>query len=192
MVHEFEFIGMIFSMLGAFFMSRDTIKYKKTLYFSGLSFLVSNLVMIYVATSTMLIPLIIQMALFFKSSMLIVISHSENKKIVKRILYPLEVLVLGILLTYVSKTDFQINTTLIEVIAATMAITGSFLLKTKNLDIRIVSFVLFLLADILYAYIGYQNSLYFFMIQAIFFWYTSIAGILNTLKTKKVYAAVAA
>jgi hypothetical protein len=69
-----------------------------------------------------------------------------------------------------------------------MAIIGSFLLKTKDLNRRNIAFILFLLADILYAYIGFEKGLYFFMTQAIFFWYTSIMGIINTQRTKLVLA----
>jgi len=180
-----EFLGMIFSMLGAYFMSRSTIKYPKTMLFSGIAFLISNILMILLAISEGMIPLFIQMVLFFLSSMLIILGNVEDKERAKKIfgVVIMTTIIIGSLIN--SKEFVFVTIQKNEILAAFMAITGSFLLKSKNEDIKIYSFILFFVADILYAWIGFSKELYFFMIQAIFFWYTSIRGIYNSLETKK-------
>ena len=72
-----------------------------------------------------------------------------------------------------------------DIVAATMAIIGSFLLRTKNESVKIIAFTLFILADLLYAFIGYDKNMLFFMTQSIFFLFTSSYGIYNSINTMK-------
>jgi hypothetical protein len=74
----------------------------------------------------------------------------------------------------------------LDTIAATIAIIGSFILKSHDLNFRLNAFIAFFIADVLYVYVGYNHGMYFFMIQSAFFLYTSFEGYLNT---KKVMAS---
>ena len=187
-----EFLGMVFSMLGAFYMSRNSEKNPLTMLNAGIMFLIANIFMIFVAIQNNLNALGIQMVLFYMSSVLIIYSYKKDK----RTLVVLSLLSIVIFTLIIKNLNFNIVESFkfgLDFYAASMAITGSFILKSKNERIKIVSFILFFVADALYAYIGYQKSMPFFTIQSLFFLITSSYGIKNSLhvlnnKTSQAFA----
>ena len=76
--------------------------------------------------------------------------------------------------------DFKIL--LVDFVASIIAIIGSFLLSSHNHVIRSYAFICFFIADVIFVYIGYTNTFYFFMIQSAFYLYTSLKGYSNTMK----------
>lgn len=178
-----EFIGMIFSMLGALFMSLNGEKYKRHLLFAFVFFTIANVAMLQVATEKGLIPLLIQLILFTITGYLGIKSQIINTKHEAYIIYlKLLIIVSFGVATYnlLGDKQFVFHTTLMEVVAASMAIIGSYILKSHDLNIRINAFGLFFAADILYVFVGLENSLYFFTAQSFFFTFTSIMGYVNT------------
>jgi len=183
-----EFLGMIMSMTGALYMSRSVLDDENTMFKAGVAFLVANVLMFIVAIANGLGALAIQMTLFYSSSVIVIMSHTKNKELSKKYLIAISITLFFILAFNINSINWNnFSNNPIEIASAIMAITGSFMLKTHNNNIKIQAFLLFLFADIGYAYIGYEKGMYFFMIQAMFFWYTSIRGIKNMLHEKELY-----
>lgn len=177
MIHIFEFIGMLFSMIGAFYMSMDKEKDPKHMWKAFHFFGISNIAVLMVASYSLIVPLYIQMVLFMTST-LVQLKEYYQKTIVYGIY--LAALIISLILMFINyQKGFVLSISNIEVIAAICAITGSFLLKTKDKKILLSAFILFLIADSIYSYVGYKRELWYFMLQSIFFLYTSIRGILN-------------
>lgn len=181
-----EFFAMFFSMGGAYLMSRDLRKYEDTLYKANISFLVANIMLIFVSVHMGMVALLIQMLLFTMASSLNIYALSINKK--------RDLNILGILIAIILFKLFQLDTfvyeiTGLEILAASMAISGSFIMKTKSDNLRLFMFLLFFVADLLYVYIAYDKGMIWFGIQSFFFLYTSLQGAYNTLKNKEVYHA---
>jgi hypothetical protein len=179
-----EFIGAFFSILGAFLLSRDIEKNPNTIFYAFISFFIANMFFLHMALLEGMAPLLIQQALFFTTAYIGLMSHTKNKDKTQKISLFFVFLTVSSLmyLYFLSGKEFNFYISEIEVLAAILAISGSFLMKTHTPVVRIRAFYLFLFADILYIWIGYSTGLYFFMIQAMFFIYTSWAGILNTQK----------
>lgn len=175
-----EFVGMIFSMLGALFMSLNGEKYKKHLLFAFVFFTVANIAMLQVATEKGLIPLLIQLILFTITGYLGIKSQIISTKY---LVYLKIVIVVSFSVTIynmIGENELVFKTSLIEISAASMAIIGSYILKSHDLNIRLNAFGLFFAADILYIFVGLENSLYFFTAQSFFFVFTSVMGYVNT------------
>lgn len=178
-----EFIGMTFSMLGALFMSLNGEKYKKHLLFAFVFFTVANMAMLQVAAEKGLIPLLIQLILFTITGYLGIKSQIIGTKHEEYLVYLKVVIAVSFsVATYniIGEKEFMFQTTLIEIVAASMAIIGSYILKSHDLSVRINAFGLFFAADILYVFVGLENSLYFFTAQSFFFIFTSVMGYVNT------------
>jgi len=180
MVEYLEFFGMVFSMLGAFFSSRKSNSNKYILY-GFISFLIADIAMFYMALFLGMIPLLTQV-IFFTLSAITGISKIKNNILITKLLYILFALMLvsSIYIIGLNKEDLTFDISLIEVIAATLAIIGSFMLAYK--EYRMYSFILFFIADIIYIYVAYEKELLFFGIQSAFFIYTSYAGYKNNKK----------
>jgi hypothetical protein len=177
-----ELIGAIFSIAGALFISKAT---NEWLYKAFIAFFISNLMLLAFFTINGKIPMIIQMVFFFSSAILGIYRLSLNKnrdKYIMLFILTIYSLILGSYLLYNGIKDISFSIEIIDVIAASMAIIGSFLLSSKNLINRNVAYILFLLADVLFVYIGYTNAFYFFMIQSFVYIYTSSLGLYNNNK----------
>lgn len=179
-----EAIGAIFSILGAHLMSLSTKDNTRPLYFGFISFFVSNLALLTFFTLTGKIPVMIQMVLFFVTAVLGIYKLTQNKKRDTNIVVFILIVYLSILyftvLPNMSKIDFTVLP--VDFIASLIAIVGSFLLSSHNHIIRGYAFICFFVADILFVYIGYVNSFYFFMVQSVFYLYTSSKGYKNTMR----------
>lgn len=180
-----EFLGMVFSMLGAFYMSRDYNKDPRHMEKAFSFFLISNVSMIMLSAALLMIPLLIQMGLFMITAYNGLI---KNRPDYKKFLFliPLVTFTIGsILLTINLGNNIKLEITITEVLAAAMAIYGSHIAKEEIYNKRILSFILFFVADILYIMIAYDKGLLFFGIQSAFFLYTSLSGLNNTIKNKE-------
>ncbi len=180
-----EFFGMVFSMLGAFFMSRDFNKDPRHMEKAFAFFMISNVSMIMLSAALLMIPLLIQMGLFMITAYNGLI---KNRPDLKRYLFliPLVTFTIGaILFSNNLGGDIKLEITAIEIIAAAIAIYGSHIAKEEIYNKRIISFILFFVADILYVIIAYEKGLVFFGIQSAFFLYTSLSGLNNTIKNKE-------
>lgn len=179
-----EAIGAIFSILGAHLMSLSSKDDTRPLYFGFISFFISNLALLTFFTLSGKIPVIIQMILFFVTAVLGIYKLTVNKKrdvlIISLVLCIYILLLIVIVIPNIVNVDFTILP--IDFIASFIAILGSFLLSSHNHIIRGYAFICFFLADVLFVYIGYTNAYYFFMIQSIFYLYTSSKGYKNTMK----------
>lgn len=179
-----EFLGMVFSMLGAYLMSRDSTKMPRHLYYAFISFGVANLFMIAVSFYHGIAPLLIQMVFFATSAYMGIIAHSRDKEKDSLLMFWV-ILTYSIFLMIIwnsTNIEFKLNFELIDTVAATIAILGSFILKTHDLNFRLNAFIAFFIADVLYVYVGYTHGMYFFMVQSAFFLYTSLEGYYNTKK----------
>jgi len=182
-----EAIGMVLTVLGAFFMGRDTEKYPTTKLMSGMTFMSANIFMLAVAFYHNLLPMVVQMVLFFSSSALMIYSFTEEKEKVKRIFILLfsTLFVSLSLYLYNAELDYSMPP-LIEILTAMIAVLGAYLLMSKDRDVELTAYMFFLIADIMYISIAYDNSMYFFMIQAIFVVGTSILAIRTNLSKRVV------
>lgn len=181
-----EAIGAIFSIFAAYSMSLSTKDNTRPLYIAFISFFISNLSLITFFTLSGKIPIILQMLLFFVTSIIGIYKHTSNKKrdmflIVSIVsIYIFVLFINGIL--NLEETTFDIK--IIDLIASSIAIIGSFLLSSHNYIRRSYAFICFFLADVIFVYIGYENQFYFFMLQSVFYLYTSVKGYKNTMKIK--------
>ena len=187
-----EFAGMALSIMGALYMSKNMKTEENTMFKSGLFFFMSNFVMIGVALYHGIAMLAIQMLFFFSTSIAVLLSHTNDKKrtlkFISQVLFTLVIL----FALFYDQLDFSsMSFKPIEIIAAIIAITGSFLLKTHSERVRIIAFISFLIADTLYIKVGFDSGMYFFMAQAAFFLYTSGRGIKCSLKNIKEEAVMA-
>lgn len=181
-----EFTGMILSIMGALYMSKNMKSEENTMFKSGFFFFISNFVMIGVALYHGIATLAIQMLFFFLTSIIVLMSHTKEKeKTLMFISLVLFTLVILFGLSYDHLDFSSMNFKPIGIIAAIIAISGSFLLKTKSERVRIMAFISFLIADTLYLKVGFDSRMYFFMAQSAFFLYTSGRGIKGSLKNIK-------
>ncbi len=180
-----EFLGMIFSMLGAFYMSRDYNKDPRHMEKAFTFFLISNVSMIMLSAALLMIPLLIQMGLFMITAYNGLIKNRPDLKRVVLIV-PVITFIIGAFLFITNmQKEMSLHITIIEVLAAAIAIYGSHIAKEEIYNKRILSFILFFVADILYVMIAYDKGLLFFGIQSAFFLYTSLSGLNNTIKNKE-------
>ena len=180
-----EVIGAIFSILGAYLMSLSTKDNTRPLYFGFISFFISNLALLTFFTLTGKVPVMIQMVLFFITAIIGIYRLTQNRN--------RDISIMGIVLTiYITILFFTIvpnmssidfNILFIDLLAASIAIFGSFILSSKNHITRSYAFLCFLVADVIFVYIGFINGFYFFMIQSMFYIYTSLKGYRNTTKS---------
>lgn len=188
-----EFIGMICSMLGAFYLSRHEDKVPHHMLKAFGFFAISNVAMLLVSAHMLMVPLFLQVILFVSTTYLGIMTYGPNKfnqsqmKQIKLFAFALMFFVFFLLLgIYQSKTGIlNFSITNIEIAAAATAIGGSFLMKYQTFNLRFLGFFLFFVADILYVKVGIDNALYFFAIQSGYFIYTSIAGMKNSLDMKE-------
>lgn len=182
MLETLEFIGAIFSILGAILIGIAT---KEMLYRAFCSFFVSNIALFTFFLIEGKVPMLIQMAMFFWSAVLGIYrlsSFQKRDKTIIIILLSVYVVILALLLLNIGISNITFEIKLIDVVASSMAIYGSFLLSSDIKLKRNIAYILFLLADILFVYIGYTNGFYFFMVQSAIFIFTSSAGLYNTNK----------
>ena len=179
-----EAMGAIFSIIGAYLMSLSSKGDTKPLYFGFICFFISNLALLTFFTLTGKVPVIIQMVLFFVTAIIGIYKLTQNKKRDVQIMSFVLVIYISIfiftVLPNMGQIDFKIL--LVDFIASIIAIIGSFLLSSHNHLIRSYAFICFFVADVIFVYIGYTNSFYFFMVQSAFYLYTSLKGYSNTMK----------
>ena len=179
-----EAMGAIFSILGAYLMSLSGKGNTKPLYLGFICFFISNLALLTFFTLTGKVPVIIQMVLFFVTAIIGIYKLTQNRKRDVQIMAFVLVIYISIfiftVLPNMGQIDFKIL--LVDFVASIIAIIGSFLLSSHNHVIRSYSFICFFIADVIFVYIGYTNTFYFFMIQSAFYLYTSLKGYSNTMK----------
>lgn len=179
-----EAMGAIFSILGAYLMSLSGKGNTKPLYLGFICFFISNLALLTFFTLTGKVPVIIQMILFFVTAIIGIYKLTQNRKRDVQIMAFVLVIYISIfiftVLPNMAQIDFKIL--LVDFVASIIAIIGSFLLSSHNHVIRSYAFICFFIADVIFVYIGYTNTFYFFMIQSAFYLYTSLKGYSNTMK----------
>lgn len=181
-----EATGAVFSIFAAYSMSISTKENTRPLYLAFISFFISNLALITFFTVNGKVPIIIQMLLFFATSILGIYKHTLHKR--RDVLLMSVVIFFYIIVLFFNNildfrnTDFGING--IDLLASCIAIIGSFLLSSHNYKRRGLSFICFFVADMIFVYIGYENQFYFFMVQSLFYLYTSVNGYRNTMLKK--------
>lgn len=175
----FEIIGVAGSLSGAWFMSRG-FNVMRNAVMSFTLFLLSNVFLLNMAIDKMLLPLMVQMVFFtyFAINGLKAFAPQYMKKVywVLGVAFALTMVHLASSLDKAPVLTFSI----LEFVAAASAITGNVFLSKTNPSVRVNAFYLFLLADTLYVYIGLDNGLYFFAMQAVYFLFTSLRAIGNT------------
>lgn len=179
-----EILGAIFSILGAFLMSRSSKNDTRPLYFAFISFFMSNLALFTFFTYSGKIPIMIQMFFFFVTAIIGIYKLTNEKKRDSFLMIVTLVIYISIIFIFVipdmSKAVFSILP--LDFTASFIAIFGSYLLSSHKYKIRSYAFICFFVADLIFVYIGYINQFYFFMIQSIFYLYTSTRGYLNTME----------
>ncbi|RXJ60019.1 hypothetical protein [Candidatus Marinarcus aquaticus] len=178
-----EAVGAIFSILGAYLMSTSTKKNTKPLYYGFASFFISNAALLTFFTFKGKIPIIIQMILFFVTAILGIYRHSPNMKrdmfLVCMACTALALALIKSVVPQIQEIDFSVLP--IDFAASSLAIFGSYLLSSHRHTLRGYAFICFFIADVVFVYIGYRNAFYFFMVQSMFYLYTSVKGYTNTM-----------
>lgn len=177
----FEVFGVVFAMLGAWYMSKGFAQKENAIKTFSL-FLVSNVMFINMAIGAMLIPLMVQMLLFSVFGLMGVKTFAPELmgKVLTVFLVSLIPTLVNLYFSFGVSPNFEI--TGLEVIAASSAVLGSYLLRSPKSNDRLGAFALFIIADGIYIAIGIEYGLYFFAMQAAYFLYTSVVGIINTKK----------
>jgi uncharacterized membrane protein YhhN len=181
-----EATGAIFSIAGAYLMSLSSKENTRPLYYGFISFFISNLALLTFFVLNGKVPVIVQMILFFITAILGIYKLTTNKKrdvsIICGILFVYSLVLIFTILPNIENIDF--NILFIDSTASLIAILGSFLLSSPNHIIRSYAFICFFVADVIFVYIGYSNAYFFFMVQSIFFIYTSLKGYHNTMRNE--------
>lgn len=180
-----EFIGMFLSIIAVLFISKAT---NQHIYKANVLFYISNMSLLTFFIVNGIISIAIQMLFFFITSIIGILRLSSNKSRDKKyilISFSLFILFFSIYLFINGLSNISFSIKPLDVIAASLAIIGSFLLAFDNFVKRNAAYILFIIADVLYVYIGYQNTFYFFMIQSFFFIFTSSIGLKNNFKIHK-------
>jgi hypothetical protein len=178
-----EAFGAIFSILGAYLMATSTKINTKPLYYGFISFFISNTALLIFFTLKGKVPIILQMVLFFMTAIIGIYKHTSHKKR-DTMLMSMVLLLLGCVLYFsivprMREIDFTVLW--VDSLASSLAIFGSFLLSSHTPKIRGYAFICFFIADVVFVYIGLTNAFYFFMVQSLFYLYTSVKGYKNTL-----------
>lgn len=178
-----EAFGAIFSILGAYLMATSTKINTKPLYYGFISFFISNTALLIFFTLNGKVPIILQMVLFFMTAIIGIYKHTSHKKR-DSTLMSMVLLLLGCVLYFsivprMREIDFTVLW--VDSLASSLAILGSFLLSSHTPKIRGYAFICFFIADVVFVYIGLTNAFYFFMVQSLFYLYTSVKGYKNTL-----------
>ncbi|MDX9796325.1 MAG: nicotinamide mononucleotide transporter [Arcobacteraceae bacterium] len=178
-----EAFGAIFSILGAYLMATSTKINTKPLYYGFISFFISNTALLIFFTLKGKVPIILQMVLFFMTAIIGIYKHTSHKKR-DTMLMSMVLLLLGCVLYFsivprMREIDFTVLW--VDLLASSLAIFGSFLLSSHTPKIRGYAFICFFIADVVFVYIGLTNAFYFFMVQSLFYLYTSVKGYKNTL-----------
>ena len=178
-----EAFGAIFSILGAYLMATSTKINTKPLYYGFISFFISNTALLIFFTLKGKVPIILQMVLFFMTAIIGIYKHTSHKKR-DSTLMSMVLLLLGCVLYFsivprMREIDFTVLW--VDSLASSLAIFGSFLLSSHTPKIRGYAFICFFIADVVFVYIGLTNAFYFFMVQSLFYLYTSVKGYKNTL-----------
>jgi hypothetical protein len=181
-----EATGAIFSIIGAYLMSLSSKNDTKPLYFGFISFFISNLALLTFFILNGKVPVIIQMILFFITAIIGIYKLTNNRKRDIRIISVILFIYISIIIFTVLPNikDIDFNILVVDFIASLIAIVGSFLLSSHKHTIRGYAFICFFVADVIFVYIGYVNAYYFFMIQSVFYLYTSSKGYNNTMKNE--------
>jgi hypothetical protein len=162
-----EFISVIFSLTGLYYANLDKFK-------SGLTFNIANVLMLFVALYKGMVPLTIQMAFFYASSGLLLYKFGENKY--KKFIIFQSIIVILLFIFFSLKTTWETGTiTGLEVLLATAAIIGSFLLSFNNF--KKLPFIIFAIVDTFYIYIAFNHGLFWFMLQNIIAVFIVIKGL---------------
>lgn len=181
-----EATGAIFSIAGAYLMSLSSKENTRPLYYGFISFFISNLALLTFFVLNGKVPVIFQMILFFITAILGIYKLTKNKKrdvsIISGILFIYSLILVFTILPSIENIDF--NILFIDSTASLIAILGSFLLSSPNHIVRSYAFICFFVADVIFVYIGYSNAYFFFMIQSMFFIYTSLKGYHNTMRNE--------
>lgn len=178
-----EAFGAIFSILGAYLMATSTKINTKPLYYGFICFFISNTALLIFFTLNGKVPIILQMVLFFMTAIIGIYKHTFHKKR-DTTLMSMVLLLLGFVLYFsivphMREIDFTVLW--VDSLASSLAIFGSFLLSSHTPKIRGYAFICFFIADVVFVYIGLTNAFYFFMVQSLFYLYTSVKGYKNTL-----------
>lgn len=175
-----ELLGMITTIIGSILLANN-----KTFYAFSI-FLISNLFMIFVGISNLLLGLTIQMIIFIIVGYDVITHINKNKylKYIILLIITLYFLFIFIYFYHLDLTQFQFELNKIDIFAATLAIIGSWVMRFQLYKIKIFGFILFILADVLYSYIAYEKSLYYFMFQSITLVFVSLYGIFTLLNNR--------
>ena len=171
-----EFLATFLTIIATILMTKSSKEDTKPLYYTFVLFLLSNFLFVFLFVSKGIVPVAIQMILFLITSIIGIMKNSPHPKRDKLLLIlsiPIYIFTLSIYFLNIGIENISWNIKILDTIASSLAIAGSYLLTFKQRSIRVKSFILFIIADILFVYIGYENQLYFFMLQSLFFIFTS-------------------
>lgn len=177
-----EFIGMICSIVAVLFIATAT---NKNIYKANILFYISNISLLTFFMLNGIISIFIQMCFFYITAILGILRLSNNKKRDLKLIITTTTIYFILLIIYLYNNSLiNITFTLkpLDAMASLFAIIGSYLLAFDNYIKRNLAYTLFIIADILYVYIGYNNNFIFFTIQSFFFIFTSTFGIINNYK----------
>jgi hypothetical protein len=181
-----EILGSSFSILGAIIMSYSSDKNIKPLYFSNISYFLSNMFLLLFFSIHGNIPIVFQISIFMVLSILSITKYSNNDKRDKTIIYIL-LLFYFLIYIYILKIynieNINYGVKIIDSIAAILAASGSYILliSKDNYKLRSYAYILYFIADILFVYIGLENAFYAFTIQSTIYIFTSIIAYYRTM-----------
>lgn len=172
-----EILGSVLAITGATFLAVNIEKHPKSVLYAFKAFLLSNVFMLHLALEQGMIPLLIQYVLFTWGALAGVLHLSDNKTVKSGAKILVSVTVVSLIFMASTVENFSYDISAIEIFAASLAIVGNFVLKSKDISIRQYAFVMFIVADITYVGIGLDKELMFFTAMSAYFVLVSLKAL---------------
>lgn len=178
-----EFLGAIYSILGAWHMSGAT---KEKLNRAFFSFLISNsaLLLFFILNGKM--PMVVQFIFFYMTAILGLYRTTEDVKRTHLFVF-ISILTLIIAVGISFPMIKEVNMTILplDTFASSLAVIGAYMLSSKSYMQRNIAYFMFVIADIIFVYIGYVNGFWFFLLQSAWFIFTGTKGLVTNIKLNR-------
>lgn len=177
----FELVGSILAVAGTMFFWVAN-KVEDAILSAFILFFASNVLMFHFALDAELYALAIQFCFFFAATVLGIMNLTESEALKKTTLLISAIFIFTAIsripeLPAVPDINFRVT----EVIAATLAVLGNLFLRSLDSGKQITAFSFFIVADVLYVYIGLSGGHTAFTLMSMFFILMSSKGLVNNI-----------
>lgn len=178
-----EIIGAIFSILGAWHMSAAT---KEKLNKAFLSFLLSNGALLLFFILNGKISMVVQFVLFYITAVLGLYRTTEDVKRTHLVIFiSILTLIIAVGISFPMIKEVNMTVLPLDTFASALAIVGAYMLSSNSYIQRNIAYSMFVIADIIFVYIGYVNGFWFFLLQSAWFIFTGTKGLISNMRLNR-------